>query len=57
MLTTKFDVQLTWARHGHRRGDVPEDDSDHMHLNISVIFGDRGGLAEYLRECFFSQRK
>ena len=45
------------ARHGYRRGDVPEDDSDHMHLNISVISGDRGGLEGYFRESFFSQRK
>ena len=44
------------ARHGHRRGDVPEDDGDHIHLNISVIFGDRCGLEGYLWKCFFSQK-
>ena len=45
------------ARHGHRRGDVPEDDGDHINLNICVIFGDRFWVEGYLRKMFLFTEK
>ena len=41
------------ARHGHRRGDVSEDESDQIHVNVSVTFRYTCWTEGHLRKYFF----